>query len=129
MRSVQGGTAVIRRIRSRRDGCHRSVRTDSGSFAGTIRCLLAARALALCVLPPATLRADSHLEASARFIEALADEASTTLTGPDLAAAERQRRSRELFRDLFALFDVLRRKIERDAAERSRACCGQEAPA
>ncbi len=64
-------------------------------------------ALAFVVSAPQT-QADSHVEASAEFIDTLAERAITTLTDADLSSEDRRNKFRELFREGFAVDGIAR---------------------
>jgi len=64
-------------------------------------------ALAFIVSAPA-VHADSHTEASAQFINTLAEQAITTITDSALSVEERRARFRDLFREGFAVSGIAR---------------------
>lgn len=64
-------------------------------------------ALALIVYAP-TVHADSHTEASAEFINTLANRATTTISDSELSIEERRDKFRELFREGFAVSGIAR---------------------
>lgn len=71
--------------------------------------LIAAFALALAIATAApAARADSHLDASTKFISDLANEAIETLTDKSNTSEERRDKFRKLFRDGFAVNGIAR---------------------
>ena len=71
--------------------------------------LIAAFVLALAVATAApAARADSHLDASTKFISDLANEAIETLTDKSNTSEERRDKFRKLFRDGFAVNGIAR---------------------
>ncbi|MFQ5971429.1 MAG: phospholipid-binding protein MlaC [Alphaproteobacteria bacterium] len=72
------------------------------------RTLLLLGVLALAGSPTGAAQAQTYVTGAREFITALADEAMTTLTEPDLSSDERRQRFRRLFQEGFAVAGIAR---------------------